>query len=429
MSTLVIVGAQWGDEAKGKMVDVLGSQAEIVVRYSGGNNAGHTVIIGERTFKFHLLPAGILHKGALSILGGGMAICPKSLLEEIERTKLLQPELGELRISPAAHVVFPYHKALDVLEESAKGDDKIGTTSRGIGPCYTDKVQRTGIRMGEFVDPEVFASRLKTVMAFKNKLMELFGGEPMSYDEVYAEYSGYADQLRPYVKDAERVLQDSVKAGEKVLFEGAQGAFLDLDQGTYPYVTSSHPVAGGACLGTGIGPREINNVLGVAKAYTTRVGEGPFPTELIDAIGNQIREQGHEYGTTTGRPRRCGWLDLVALRYSARVNSLSGLILTRLDVLKGIPKLEVCTGYKLEGEDMTVMPTTAKEWELARPIYQVLDGWDEDISGAKSWDDLPESVQKYVEFVEEFTETKAAILSVGPDRNQTIVLRPDLIWA
>lgn len=428
MSTLVIVGAQWGDEAKGKMVDVLGHEADMVVRYSGGNNAGHTVIIGDQTFKFHLLPAGILHKEAVSVLGGGMAICPKSLLEELERTRSIQPELGELRISPSAHVVFPYHKLLDALEESARGDNKIGTTSRGIGPMYTDKVQRMGIRMGEFVDPEVFPERLREVLEFKNRLIKLLGGEPLAYEAMLEEFTGYAAQLRPYVKDAETLLQNTVRSGRKVLFEGAQGAFLDLDHGTYPYVTSSHPVAGGACLGTGIGPRDIDNVLGVAKAYTTRVGEGPFPTEQDNAVGQQIRDQGHEYGTTTGRARRCGWLDLAALRYSARINSLSGLILTRLDVLANVGDLEVCTGYRVGGVALEGIPSTAAEWGRVEPVYETLPGWTEDISGAKSWEDLPASVQGYVRFVEAFTETPAAILSIGPERTQTILLRPDLIW-
>ncbi len=429
MSTLVIVGAQWGDEAKGKMVDVLGHEAEIVVRYSGGNNAGHTVIIGNQTFKFHLLPAGILHPDALSILGGGMAICPKSLLEELDRTLEIQSELGELRISPAAHVVFPYHKELDVLEESARGSNKIGTTSRGIGPMYTDKVQRLGIRMGEFVDPEIFAERLKTVLEFKNRLMVLLGGKEMDFDAIFQEYSSYADRIRPFVKDGELALQEAVIAGKKVLFEGAQGAFLDLDHGTYPYVTSSHPIAGGACLGTGIGPRDINNVLGVAKAYTTRVGEGPFPTELDNSIGQQIRDQGHEYGTTTGRPRRCGWLDLVALRHSCRINSMSGLILTRLDVLAGVGDLDVATSYSVDGQICDSMPYSADDWSKVSAGTTTLSGWTEDISGAKKWEDLPKSVQDYVRFVEEFTGVPAAILSIGPERTQTIILRPDLIWA
>lgn len=424
MPTLVIVGAQWGDEAKGKIVDVLGDQASLVVRYSGGNNAGHTVIVGDKEFKFHLLPAGILHPGSLSILGSGMVICPKSLLSEIAETKTKQAELGRLLISPAAHVVFPYHRVLDQLEEAARGDSKIGTTSRGIGPAYTDKVHRLGIRMGEFVQPELFKARLKEVLSFKDRLIELLGGKPLSFEELYEEYSAYAAELAPFVGDTELSLQKGVKAGEKVLFEGAQGAFLDLDHGTYPYVTSSHPIAGGACLGTGIGPRDINNVLGVAKAYCTRVGEGPFPTEQANEIGEQIRQQGHEFGTTTGRPRRCGWLDLPALRYSSRINSLSGLILTRLDVLSEIPELQVCVGY----EGYEGMPLTTQDWADVKPIWKTFKGWSGNLRTAKSFEDLPVETQEYIRFIEEFTETPAAILSVGPDRSETIVLRPDLIW-
>ena len=428
MSTLVIVGAQWGDEAKGKMVDVLGHEAEIVTRYSGGNNAGHTVITGGTTFKFHLLPAGILHPGTTSILSGGMVICPKSLLEELERTRAQRPELGKLLVSGTAHVVFPYHRILDQLEEGARGPNKIGTTHRGIGPAYTDKVQRIGIRFGEFVDPVVFKERLSSVLSFKNKLIELLGGEPLDFDSLYEEFCGYAEQLRPFVADTETLLQDAVRAGKRVLFEGAQGTFLDLDHGTYPYVTSSHPTSGGACLGTGIGPRSIDNVLGVCKSYTTRVGEGPFPTELLDSVGEQIRHQGQEYGTTTGRPRRCGWLDLVSLKHSAAINSLSGLIITRIDVLAGIGTLKVCTGYLVNGKPSSVMPVNRGDWDKIEPIYEEIAGWTEDLRSARKWEDLPATVRAYIRAIETCTETPAAILSVGPDRDETIILRPDLIW-
>ncbi len=428
MPTLVIVGAQWGDEAKGKIVDVLGHEADVVARYSGGNNAGHTVIIGDKEFKFHLLPAGILHKGTVSILGGGMAICPKSLLEELDRTKQQQAELGELQISPAAHVVFPYHKLLDQLEEAARGDNKIGTTSRGIGPMYTDKVQRVGIRFGEFVKPELFRERLREVLSFKNRLIELLGGEQIEFEALYNEYKGYAERLSHYVDDTDTFLQHAVMRKDQILFEGAQGTFLDLDQGTYPYVTSSHPISGGACLGTGIGPRAITSVLGVAKAYTTRVGEGPFPTELKNATGDQIREQGREYGTTTGRPRRCGWLDLHALRASCRINSMSGLIVTRVDVLSGIPKVGVCIGYEVDGEVLPGLPFTSCEWAAVKPVYQYFPGWEGDLRKARKFGDLPREAQKYLEFVEEFTQTPIAIISIGPDRAETIIQRPDLIW-
>jgi adenylosuccinate synthase len=314
------------------------------------------------------------------------------------------------------------------LEEAARGDNKIGTTSRGIGPTYTDKVQRTGIRMGEFVQPERFRARLAEVLEMKNRLITLFGGQPLEFEPLHEEYAAYADRLRPYVMDTEAILQHAVEADKRVMFEGAQGTFLDLDHGTYPYVTSSHPTAGGACLATGIGPRDIDQVLGVCKAYTTRVGEGPFPTELNDAIGQQIRDQGHEYGTTTGRARRCGWLDLVALRHSVRVNSLSGLILTRLDVLAGVGDLQLCTRYDVEGQPLGHLPYTLEEWAAVEPVYETAPGWTENIRGARSWEDLPATVQAYVRRIEAAAGVPAAILSVGPDRAETIILRPDLVW-
>ena len=428
MSTLVIVGAQWGDEAKGKMVDVLAHEADVVVRYSGGNNAGHTVITGGKTFKFQLLPAGVLHPGCTSVLGGGMVVCPKSLIEEVAETRRQQPELGRLLVSSSAHVVFPYHRLLDRLEEEARGADKIGTTSRGIGPAYTDKVQRIGIRMGEFVEPEVFRRRLGEVLAVKNRLLEMFGEPKIAFDDLYVEYCGYANEICQYVRETDSVVQSAVMGGKRVMFEGAQGSFLDLDSGTYPYVTSSHPTAGGACIGTGIGPRHIDGVLGVCKAYTTRVGEGPFPTELLDDTGRTIRDQGNEYGTVTGRPRRCGWLDLVALRYSARLNSLSGLIVTRIDVLSGLHTLKVCTGYRIGGALLSGLPTTVSDWQRVEPVYEEAEGWSGDLRGARSLDDLPATARAYLRRIEEFVGVPVAIASVGPDREETIVVRPDLLW-
>lgn len=428
MSTLVIVGAQWGDEAKGKIVDVLSSHADWVVRYSGGNNAGHTVIVGEQVFKFHLIPAGILHPGVTAVLGGGMVIDPAGLLKELSDLKAQRSEYGELRISASAHVVFPYHRMLDRLEEEARGENKIGTTSRGIGPAYQDKVARTGIRMGEFVNPEVFEHRLRDVLSYKNRLLQMFGESPLAFDELYAEYSGYADQLRDVVGDTEAALQEAVEQGKRVMFEGAQGTFLDLDTGTYPYVTSSHPVAGGACLGTGVGPRDIDSVLGVCKAYTTRVGSGPFPTELDNELGERIREQGQEYGTTTGRGRRCGWLDLVALRRSCKTNSLSGLVMTRLDVLRGFSEIKVCTGYKLHGEPINYLPSRIDHFAAVEPVYETLPGWSEDLQQCRGIEDLPKSARKFLEFVENYTGTPVAMVSIGPEREQTIVPRRDLIW-
>ncbi|MBS1723630.1 MAG: adenylosuccinate synthase [Armatimonadetes bacterium] len=428
MPTLVIVGAQWGDEAKGKLVDVLSTEADFVVRFSGGNNAGHTVIVGDDVFKFHLLPAGILYPHVTAVLGAGMVVCPVSLLEEIDRTKAMRPGLGKLVVSSAAHVVFPYHRLLDQLEEEARGKNKIGTTSRGIGPAYTDKVQRTGIRMGEFVDPPVFRERLGEVLAVKNKLLAMFGHPPLDFESLFAEYNAYAERMAPHVASCEGMLQDAVRNGQKVMFEGAQGTFLDLDHGTYPYVTSSHPIAGGACLGTGIGPRDIGSVLGVCKSYATRVGSGPFPTELLDDTGDRIREQGHEYGTTTGRPRRCGWMDLVALKHSCRVNSMSGLVITRIDVLSGFDRIRFATKYEVQGSESTSFPVCTHEWEQVQPVYEEMAGWGGNISGARTWEDLPSEARDYVRRIEEFTETPAAILSIGPDRSETIVLRPDLVW-
>lgn len=429
MPTLVIVGAQWGDEAKGKLVDVLGHEAQMVVRYAGGNNAGHTVITGGQTFKFQLIPAGILHPGTVAVLGSGMVVCPQGLLEELDRTREQRAELGELIISSAAHVVFPYHRMLDALEEEARGENRIGTTSRGIGPAYQDKVARFGIRMGEFVDPARFKQRLQEVLAYKNRLLEMFGSAPIAFDGLYEEYSEYADRLRPFVRDTEVLVQNAVTRNERVLFEGAQGTFLDLDSGTYPYVTSSHPVAGGACLGTGIGPRAIQNVLGVCKAYTTRVGSGPFVTELDDAIGQQIRDQGQEYGTVTGRGRRCGWLDLVALRHSCRLNSISGLAVTRVDILSGIGPLQVATGYRLDGETIPTLPTNPADLARVEAELVELEGWNDDLRGARKLEDLPTPVRKYLDFIEAQTETPIAIVSIGPDREETIITRPDLIWA
>jgi len=427
MSTLVIVGAQWGDEAKGKMVDVLGGEADIVVRYSGGNNAGHTVITDGKEYKFQLIPAGILHPNVTAILGGGMVVCPKGLLEELDRTKAQKGELGQLKISSAAHVVFPYHRVLDRLEEEHR-EHKIGTTSRGIGPAYQDKVARFGIRMGEFVRPERFEPRFREVLAFKNRLIKMFGEAPLDFDELYKEYSEYAERIRPFVTDIEVLVQDAVQDGKRVLFEGAQGTFLDLDSGTYPFVTSGHPTAGGAVIGTGVGPRNIDSVLGVCKAYTTRVGGGPFPTELLDSIGEQIREKGKEYGTVTGRGRRCGWLDLVLLKHSCRLNSINGLIVTRLDVLSGFETLKVCTGYILDGKKLDYVPTETSDFERVEPVYKDVPGWSQDLRSARSLKDLPKEARDYLDFMEEFTGTPIAILSIGPDREETMILRPEQIW-
>lgn len=428
MSTLVIIGAQWGDEAKGKLVDALGGEADYVVRYSGGNNAGHTVIANGQEYKFQLIPAGILHPTTTAVLASGMVICPKGLLEELDRTTAITPNIGKLAISSAAHVVFPYHRMLDALEESARGENKIGTTSRGIGPAYQDKVARLGIRMSEFVNPTRFAARLAEVLTYKNQLLQLFGQPAINLNSLYDEFCGYADRIRPYVCETEPIVQKAVYGNKRVLFEGAQGTFLDLDSGTYPYVTSSHPISGGACLGTGIGPRDIGNVMGVVKAYTTRVGGGPFPTELHDEIGEGIRQVGREYGTVTGRIRRVGWLDLVVLGHSCKLNSLSSIALTRLDVLTNIPKIKIATKYSVGGETIDYLPTDIEEFGKACPHYVELDGWEGDLRKARKLSDLPENARKYVQFVEDSLKVPISIVSIGPDRQETIVARPELIW-
>lgn len=428
MRTLVIVGAQWGDEAKGKLVDVLGGQADLVVRYAGGNNAGHTVITGGKTYKFQLIPAGILHPGTVAIIGSGMVIDPKGLLDELDRTLAQKSDLGTLKISSAAHVVFPYHRMLDALEEEARGENKIGTTSRGIGPAYQDKVARTGIRMGEFVNPEIFERRFCDVLTYKNRELTMHGSPTLDFDTLFAEYSAYAERLRPYVCDTEVLVQEAVEANKQVLFEGAQGTFLDLDSGTYPYVTSSHPVAGGACLGTGVGPRALKNILGVAKAYTTRVGSGPFPSEQDNETGEFIRQAGQEFGTVTGRTRRCGWLDLVLLRQSARLNSLSGWVLTRLDVLSGLEKVQVVTKYRLDGQEIDHIPQNIWDFAKVEPIFEELEGWSGNLRDARRIEDLPASAQAYLKYIEGATGVPIAIVSIGPDRDETIVVRPDLIW-
>lgn len=420
MPTLTIVGALWGDEAKGKIVDALAGQADYVARYSGGANAGHTVVFHGEEFKFHLLPVGIVHPEVISVLGGGTVVCPKSLLEELGATRSRTP-IGRLRISHTAHVVFPYHRRLDELEESARSS-RIGTTSRGIGPAYTDKVQRIGIRMGEFVDRGVFHQRLREVLTFKNRLLVMFGDEPMNFDELFEEYSTYADALRPFVGDVETELLDAVDEGARIVFEGAQGTFLDLDHGTYPYVTSSHPTAAGAALGTGVGPLKMDQAWGVCKVYATRVGSGPFPTELDDEVGERIRQAGNEFGTTTGRPRRCGWLDLNLLRHSCRLNSLTGLVVTCADVLCGFESVRFCTGYLLEGQPMNRMPITLEEWDRVEPRYEELPGWDGDLRGAKRFEDLPANLKTALRRIEEFTGVPIAILSVGPDRSHTLAI-------
>ncbi|MFR4384083.1 MAG: adenylosuccinate synthase [Phascolarctobacterium sp.] len=426
MSAVVVLGAQWGDEGKGKIVDYLAQQADAVVRYSGGSNAGHTVVVNDVNYKLRLLPSGVLFPNKTNVLGNGVVINPGVVLAEIAGMKEKGIDCHNLVISDRAHVVLPYHQRLDELQEDALGSHKIGTTKGGIGPCYMDKVARVGIRICDLMEPEIFAEKLKINLAAKNEIItKIYGAEPFDYDTVLKEYLDYAEQLRPYVADTGVVMDELFAADKKVLFEGAQATFLDIDHGTYPYVTSSNPTAGNACTGSGIGPRFIDHVVGVVKAYATRVGEGPFITELLDTDGpgNQIRETGHEYGTVTGRPRRCGWLDAFMLRYSARLNSMDYLAITRLDILDHMPKIKMCVGYNMNGETLKRIPASLNVLAKVEPVYEEFDGWMTDISGIRNYADLPANAKKYLERLSEVAGVELGIISVGPNREQTIVLK------
>jgi adenylosuccinate synthase len=423
MANIVVVGAQWGDEAKGKIVDYLAANSSMVVRYGGGNNAGHSVTVGTEVYKFHLIPAGILNPAITCVIADGVVIDPQVLLSEIEGLRARGVHFDNLKISASAHVILPYHKLLDELQETQRGANKIGTTGRGIGPAYVDKSARVGIRMGEFVDPARFAARLRAVLAEKNVLLtKVYGAEPLDADAILAEYSPYAAGLQPYVADTAALVSKAARSDAGVIFEGAQGTLLDLDLGTYPFVTSSHPIAGGACIGTGVGPTQIDGVIGVAKSYTTRVGAGVFPTELPDSIGDYIRERGHEYGTTTGRPRRCGWLDTVILRYAVQVNGMTCLSLGHLDVLSGLDEVKICVAYKTDtGEVLEDLPADLPFRTDCKPIYETLPGWKEDVTEALSMAALPANALKFIERVQQLVGIPIATLSVGPGREQTIL--------
>lgn len=422
MAAVVLLGAQWGDEGKGKVTDFLAEKADLVVRYQGGNNAGHTVVAKGEEFKLHLIPSGILYSDKTCLIGNGVVVDPKVLLEELNYLAERKVKIGKLRISSNAHIIMPYHRLLDELEEEARGDQKIGTTKRGIGPAYVDKTMRVGIRMIDLLDAEEFAAKLKRNLAVKNNLfVKVYGKDPLDFESIYQEYLDYAEKLRSFVTDGSLAIDEAIKAGEKVLFEGAQGTLLDLDHGTYPFVTSSHPIAGGACIGAGVGPTQINKVVGVIKAYTTRVGEGPFPTELMDEMGDQIREAGHEFGTTTGRARRCGWFDAVIARYAVRVSGISDFALMKLDVLSGLEKVKICVGYRVNGEVIYEFPQSQKVFNACEPVYEELPGWQEDITGVKSFEDLPANAQAYIQRIEKLTDTKVTLVAVGPGREQTII--------
>ncbi|MGB9661038.1 MAG: adenylosuccinate synthase [Moorellaceae bacterium] len=421
MPAVVLVGAQWGDEGKGKITDYLAEQADMVVRYQGGSNAGHTVKVGQEEFKLHLVPSGILYPGKTCIIGNGVVVDPQVLLQELEGLQKRGIDTSGLRLSSRAHVILPYHRGMDEVEEERRGTGRLGTTKRGIGPAYVDKAARIGIRVCDLLDPEEFREKLAYNLKEKNELFtQVYGRPGYSLEEIWEEYQTYAERLRPLVADTGRMINQALREGRKVLFEGAQGTLLDLDQGTYPYVTSSYPIAGGACVGAGVGPTAIDAVIGVVKAYTTRVGEGPFPSEVKDDIGEYLRRRGMEFGTTTGRPRRCGWVDAVILRHAVEVNGLTGIALTKLDVLTGLENLRVCTGYRYRNEVLYDFPASLKVLQECQPVYEEVPGWVEDISEARSVEELPLNCRAYIKRLEELIGVPIKLIAVGPRRDQTI---------
>ncbi|OJF17862.1 MAG: adenylosuccinate synthase [Bacillaceae bacterium G1] len=424
MSTVVVVGTQWGDEGKGKITDFLAEKAEVVARYQGGDNAGHTITLNGKTYKVHLIPSGIFYQDKLCVLGNGMVINPATLVQEIRYIHEQGFSTANLRISNRAHVIMPYHLKLDQLQEAQKGSQKIGTTGKGIGPAYMDKAARIGIRMADLLEPDEFRAKLQRNLQEKNHLLErVYETEGFDFDEIYEAYMEYASVLAPYITDTSVVLNEAIDAGRRVLFEGAQGVMLDIDQGTYPFVTSSNPVAGGVTIGAGVGPTKIHHVIGVAKAYTSRVGDGPFPTELHDEIGDRIREVGREYGTTTGRPRRVGWFDSVIVRHARRVSGITGLALNSIDVLTGIPTLKVCVAYRYRGKQLDHFPASINVLRECEPVYEELPGWTEDITGVRSLDELPINARHYVERITQLTGIPLVTFSVGPGREQTCLVR------
>lgn len=421
MAVRVVVGTQWGDEGKGKYIDMLAEQSDIIVRFSGGNNAGHTIVANGVKYALHLIPSGILHTDKTCIIGNGVVVDPAVLLQEMKGLNERGVTTDHLLISDRAHLVMPYHKELDVLQEKFRGSDSIGTTKRGIGPCYVDKIERSGIRMCDLIDENEFIRKVKANLKLKNLIIErVYGGEPFEAEPIIKEYLGYAEQLKKYITDTTCILADAVDEGKNILFEGAQANFLDVDFGTYPYVTSSNPIAGGVCTGSGLGPVYVDEVYGVLKAYTSRVGAGPFPTEQNNEIGDTIRELGLEYGTTTGRPRRCGWLDTVMIKYTAKINSLTALAINHVDTIGKLKEIKLCVGYKKDGQIIRTFPASLNELAKCEPVYEVFEPWDEDISNVKSFSDLPQNAQKYLNRIEELVGVKIGLVGVGKDREQII---------
>lgn len=424
MPAIVLLGAQWGDEGKGKATDLLGGRVDYVVRYQGGNNAGHTVVIGDEKYALHLLPSGILSPGVIPVIGNGVVVDPAVLLHEMAGLEARGVDTSRLLISASAHLITPYHVTLDKVSERFLGKSKIGTTGRGIGPTYMDKVGRLGIRVQDLFDPSILRQKVEGALVNKNQvLVKVFNRRELEVDAITEELLQYAEPLRPHVADTALVLNDALDAGSIVLLEGGQGTLLDVDHGTYPFVTSSNPTAGGACTGSGIGPTRVTRVIGILKAYTTRVGSGPFPTELLDEWGERLRSVGGEVGVTTGRPRRCGWFDAPIARYATRVNGLTDIFLTKLDVLTGIERIPVCVAYEIEGQRITELPMTQTDFHHAKPVYEELPGWTEDISGARSIEDLPPNAQAYVRYLEELSGAPISAIGVGQDRDATIVVR------
>ena len=427
MSTVVITGTQWGDEGKGKIVDYLAGQAEVVVRYQGGSNAGHTVAVNGEEYKLRLLPSGILYKGTKNIIANGVAVDPEVMLSEIAAMNERGIDTTGIRLSDRAHVVMPYHRIMDGIGDEQKGAGKIGTTKRGIGPCYMDRDDRVGIRVCDLMDKEEFARKLKVNLERKNaELKTLYDTEPLKYEEIFDEYAGYAEKLRPYVCDAITLLNDEIDAGTKILFEGAQATMLDIDYGTYPFVTASHPVSGGVTVGAGVAPKKIDKVVGVVKAYCTRVGEGSFPTEQLNNVGDKLRENGHEYGTVTKRPRRTGWLDACVVRYAGILSGIDYMAVTRLDILDDFDEIKICAGYKLGDKILKIPPASIKDLAAVEPIYETFAGWNQDISHIREYENLPENTKKYLEGMARISGIDLGIVSVGPNRDQTIAVVKDI---
>ncbi len=430
MANTVVVGMHWGDEAKGKVVDCLAQHADYVVRYNGGNNAGHTVVVGDETYKFHTVPVGVLYDHVTPVVADGVVLDPKVFTGELAQLAKRGISTVRLKVSGSAQVIMPWHRLLDALEETLKGDRKVGTTGRGIGPCYADKMSRIGIRVGDLIDSARFRARLAECLKLKNAIItKVFGAEPLDESAIFEEYSGYGKAIAPFVADTDAILSEAVRSDRGIVFEGAHATLLDIDYGTYPFVTSSHCVAGGATIGTGVPPTAIDRVVAVAKAYTTRVGAGPCPTELTDATGEKIRERGKEYGTTTGRPRRCGWFDAVAGRYAARVNGATAIAVTLLDVLSTFDTLKICTGYSINGRQTSDFPADAEILAKAEPVYEELPGWSDDITGVRSFDDLPANAQRYVSRLADLVETPVCLIGIGPRRDQTIIMDPEMLGA